>query len=83
MSTLAERLDRIREGFAKQAPEAAKSVMHRATDDLRNSGILDRIPKVGQTLVPFALEATDGTTVTSSDLLADGPLVVSFYRGFW
>ena len=46
MSTLAERLDRIRDGFAKQAPEAARNVMHRATDDLRNSGILAGIVKV-------------------------------------
>ena len=37
MSTLQERLDRIREGFEKQAPPEVLTVMHHATDDLRAS----------------------------------------------
>ncbi len=83
MSTLAERLDRIREGFEKEAPAEALAVMHRATDDLRASGITDRIPAIGETLVPFELPDTEGRTVSSTDLLASGPLVVTFYRGVW
>ena len=35
MSTLAARLDRMREGFEKQAPAEALAIMHAATDDLR------------------------------------------------
>ena len=31
----------------------------------------------------FTLEGEDGTTIASRDLLAQGPLVVSFYRGVW
>ena len=83
MSTLAEKLDRIREGFAKEAPEAALTLMHRATDDLRASGILDRIPKVGDALPAFELPDTEGNTVRSADLLEAGPFVVTFYRGLW
>ena len=83
MSTLKERLDRIREGFEAEAPEAALSVMHGATDALRASGIMDRIPKVGDTLPPFELPDTDGNPVSSADLLAKGPLVLTFYRGVW
>jgi hypothetical protein len=83
MSTLKERLDRIRESFEKQAPEEALAVMHGATESLRESGIMDRIPKVGDPLPAFALPDTDGTEVRSGDLLAEGPLVVTFYRGEW
>jgi len=83
MSTLQARLDRIREGFEKQAPDDAKAIMHRATEDLRASGILTRIPSVGDRLPPFELPDTENDTVRSADLLGAGPLIISFYRGVW
>lgn len=83
MSTLEERLERIREGFEKKAPAAAKQVMHRATDDLRASGILDRVVKPGDPLPAFELEDTEGQRVRSTDLLDGRPLVMTFYRGVW
>ena len=83
MSKLQDRLDRMREGFHKQAPESVTTVMRRATDDLRESGIVSRIPAVGDTLPDFELPDTDSTPVRSADLRADGPLVVTFYRGWW
>ena len=57
--------------------------MHRATDDLRTSGILDRIPKIGDRLADFDLKDTEGNDIQSAALLADGSLVVTFYRGVW
>ena len=83
MSRLQNRLDRIRENFESQAPADKLAVMHAATKELAASGIMDRIPKVGDQLPPFALPDSDGQTVSSADLLAQGPLVVSFYRGGW
>lgn len=83
MSTLQERLDRIREGFAKQAPDEVKAVMQRVTEDLRESGILARIPKAGDTLPDFELPDTEGNTVRSAELRKRGPLVLSVYRGLW
>ena len=83
MGRLQKRLDRIRESFDAQAPEDVREVMHRATDDLRASGILDRIPKVGDRLADFDLKDTEGNDLQSAALLADGSLVVTFYRGVW
>ena len=83
MSTLQERLDRIREGFLKQAPDDVKIIMHRATEDLQASGILSRIPQAGDLLPAFDLPDTDGNLVRSADLLGQGPLVLNFYRGLW
>ena len=83
MATLKDRLDRIRSGFEDQAPAEALAVMHRATNDLRDSGIMDGIPKVGDTLPAFELTDTDGSVVSSSQLLDKGPLIVTFYRGTW
>ena len=83
MSTLQDRLDRIRAVFTAQAPEEVRAVMTRAATGLRGSGILDGIPRPGAELPPFELEDTEGVSVRSAELLAAGPLVVSFYRGHW
>lgn len=83
MNTLKERLDRIRDGFKKEAPPEALAVMAAAHRELADSGIMDRIPKVGDKLTAFSLPDTAGNTVASAKLLAEGPLVVTFYRGVW
>ncbi len=83
MSTLKDRLDRIREGFKQQAPAEALAVMAGAQQKLADSGIMDRIPKVGDKFPSFSLPDTEGNIVDSNTLLASGPLVVTFYRGVW
>jgi len=57
--------------------------MHHATDDLRSSGILEGVIKVGDRLPAFALKNAFGEEVRSSELLASGPLVLTVFRGTW
>lgn len=83
MSTLKIRLDRIRDGFKQQAPAEALAIMAQAQQELADSGIMDRIPKVGDMMPAFELPDTAGRLVSSKDLLAQSPLVVTFYRGVW
>lgn len=83
MKTLMERNDRIRDGFRQQAPPEALAVMATAHQELADSGIMDRIPKVGDKLAAFSLPDTEGNIVDSATLLAQGPLVVTVYRGVW
>ena len=81
--SLEARLSKIREGAKKRIPPEALAVMHRATDDLRKSVVMDGVIKVGDTMPPFCLKDTKGNSVNSADLLARGPLVVTFFRGHW
>jgi peroxiredoxin len=37
----------------------------------------------GELASPFALAAQDGTQVSLAKALADGPVVLVFYRGSW
>ena len=83
MSTLNERLKRIKENFLKQASAEAVAIMDRATESLRESGIMDRISGTGSHLPAFDLVDTAGKRVQSDELLRQGPLVLSFYRGVW
>ncbi|MFQ5744509.1 MAG: hypothetical protein ACE5HV_13100 [Acidobacteriota bacterium] len=80
---LKERLDRIREGASERIPADILAIMHRATEELRASGIMDGVLEVGDRMPDFNLQNTRGETVSSAALLAKGPLVVSFFRGKW
>ena len=81
--SLADTLASIREASAKRIPPERAAIMHRATEELRTSGILERVIKVGDPLPAFALPNSYGQEVRSADLLAKGPLVVTFFRGSW
>ena len=78
---LQPKLDRMREQFESTAPPEALAIMHRATDDLIASGIMDGVLKVGDPIPDFSLTDHHGTLVSASALLTTGPLVISFYRG--
>jgi hypothetical protein len=80
---LKDKLDAFRVAAEKRIPPDRWAIMQRATADLRASGILDRIVKVGQPMPAFSGTAHDGRTIDSGDLLARGPLVLSFFRGHW
>jgi hypothetical protein len=81
--TLQGKLDAYKAQFESNAPPEAVALLHRATDELRRSGIMERVLKVGTRAPEFMLPNEQGKTIRSKDLLADGPLVVNFYRGVW
>jgi hypothetical protein len=81
--SLEEKLAATRAGAASRIPPERQAIMHRATEDLRKSGILDRIVKMGQPMPAFELANHDGRRVASEDLIGGGPLVLSFFRGSW
>ena len=83
MATLEEKLQQIRDGAAKRLPEETRAIMHRATDELRSSAILDSVIKVGATLPAFSLTNARGDTVQSADLLGSGAVVLTVFRGSW
>jgi hypothetical protein len=81
--SLEEKLAATCAASASRIPPERQAIMHRATEDLRKSGILDRIVPVGARMPPFDLANHDGRRVSSEDVLAGGPLVLSFFRGSW
>ena len=80
---LQEKLDTMREASKARMPPEVRAVMLRSVDDLRASGIMSRIARVGQTAPDFALPDVVGRTVNLAELRARGPVVLSFYRGRW
>lgn len=81
--SLADKLDEIRAASATRIPEEKRAVMGRATQELRESGILDQVIRVGDGLPPFALPNQSGAIVSSDEALARGPMVLTVFRGSW
>jgi peroxiredoxin len=82
--SLQERLDAFKADFeGTKAPPAVVAVMQRATADLIASGQAGRALKAGSPAPAFALNDAEGALVRSNDLLARGPLALTFYRGVW
>jgi hypothetical protein len=81
--SLQDKLDEYKKSFLEKAPPEAVAVMQKATEDLKNSGILDKVLKVGEPAPEFSLPDENGNLLELKDLLAQGPVVISFYRGQW
>ena len=81
--SLQAKLNRYKAGMQKKAPKEALEIMHRATEDLCKSAIMEGIIKIGDQAPNFELQNTSGDLIRLVDLIADGPLVLSFYRGKW
>lgn len=81
--SLQDKLNAIKAQIEAKAPAEAIQLMHRATEELRASGLAEKALGVGQKAPAFSLVSAAGETVNSQELLARGPLVVTFYRGAW
>lgn len=83
MATVTEQLQVILNNFEEKAPEAVKASITRSRTDHVESFNRSQAPKPGDKLPDFALTNVAGKIVTRDKLLAQGTLLVSFYRGNW
>jgi hypothetical protein len=82
---LQQRLSERKKSFlanGRATPEML-GIMQRSTEQLRSSGIPQKMLKVGQKAPSFELPNEDGQVVASTSLLTRGPLVISYFRGVW
>ncbi|KKJ04096.1 peroxiredoxin-like family protein [Burkholderia gladioli] len=86
--SLQQKLDAFKADFRAgkppyNAPAEIHPIMERATAELIASGQAGRAVQAGDRAPQFTLRDQDGKLVSSADLLAQGPLVITFYRGVW
>jgi len=85
---LQDRLDAFKADFRSGRPpynvtKDRIEIMDRATAELIASGQAQRARKAGDIAPEFLLRDADGRELSSRELIARGPLVISFYRGVW
>jgi hypothetical protein len=81
--SLQQKLDARKKETETSAPKEALEIMHRATEDLAKSGIMDRIVRKGGKAPDFMLNDENGNAVNLKERLSRGPVVLGFYRGRW
>lgn len=83
MALIAPELDAVFDGFKKNAPEVMKAPIVAARTELLETFDASKAIKVGDKLPEFDLEDSVGKKQSSTELLKQGPLVITFYRGEW
>lgn len=83
MTTLNAELRTFYEARQQQIPAEIREIMQRAGQELADSGQADRALTVGAQAPRFSLPSATGHTLTLDGLLADGPVILTFYRGAW
>lgn len=80
---LSPRLAQAAEESRHILPEAYYQILRKSVAYMRDSGLFDGALAKGDALPPFRLQNASGVFVDSRELLALGPLVISFFRGDW
>jgi hypothetical protein len=88
MASLQARLDEFKKAFESGAPpynvpHEAIETIHRSTAELKALDLENAALNVGGRSPEFSLFNQDHVKVTSADLLRQGPIVLSFFRGHW
>jgi peroxiredoxin len=81
--SLAEIFAERRELIAKYVPAETQAIHARAVAELKQKRWAANILPVGAKIPKFQLQDHDGKSVSSSDLLGRGRLVICFIRGRW
>jgi len=80
--SMAERLDVFADATRKLHPATA-AIVDRLVARLKQHKAGEDAPKPGDLMPPFVLPDETGRLASLKDLLAQGPVVVTFHRGHW
>ncbi|MDX8391485.1 MAG: peroxiredoxin-like family protein [Mariprofundaceae bacterium] len=80
---LTQQLEDFKQQMSGQLQPEVLATMQQAGADLKCSGIDDQALKAGDMAPDFDLPELAGDRVRLVDVLKNGPVVISFYRGAW
>ena len=81
--TLSQELEELAAGFAESAPAAMQEAFAQGIDEVHQSGVAESAKNVGDDAPTGELLTQDGKKIAADSLWAEGPVVLSFYRGGW
>jgi hypothetical protein len=76
-------LNAFKAACAREWPPEAFALVNQTVADLARTGIQETVLRAGDVAPSFTLPDQEGHLVHSKALLAQGPLVLVFYRGMW
>ena len=82
-ATLGQDIEAFRQESAKNFDAERAAIYAKAQEHIEASGVADRALGVGDSAPTFELPDARGDVVRLADVLANGPAIVTFYRGAW
>lgn len=76
-------LDEKKAGFEERASEEKKRIYGEGIAAVANSGVLENALQLGDKAPDFSLTNATGKEVKLSEQLAQGPVILTWYRGGW
>lgn len=76
-------LQSVLDTFNKNVPEEVRNPITRSREEVQSSYDWSKAPKSGSKLPSFRLTNASGSEISSDELLAKGPILITFYRGSW
>jgi peroxiredoxin len=83
LTTLAQQIETLLDQLAQQLPAEVLAELSKGITTLVQTGIAQQSVKVGERAPDFTLPDVEGSPVALSELLKQGPVVLTFYRGEW
>lgn len=83
MGKLATELHEKSSNSKKNMSADVKKVVDRSMEILRKKDLVETSLKVGDQLPAIALENHEGNIIDVNELVKNGPVIVTFYRGGW
>ena len=80
---LKSKLEERKAAFALKADDNTKRAYSQGIDEVRVSGITTSAKQVGDVAPNFNLNNAKSESVSLSDVLKEGPVIVNWYRGGW
>ena len=80
---LTEELNDLKQQLGREIPREILKEIGQFVQGLARSGIEKTSCQAGEKAPSFALRNVKGQLISSKDILAKGPMVLSFYRGVW
>ncbi|KFY80024.1 hypothetical protein V499_01069 [Pseudogymnoascus sp. VKM F-103] len=80
---LNQELSALKSSFHGTVPKEVSQVILKSAEELQSIFDSTKVVQVGAELPSFTMPDATGKSITSSSLLASGPILISFYRGDW
>jgi peroxiredoxin len=81
--TLLQAIENFQKEMIPNIPKDVLQTLQRTSAKLMAKGLEDNALEQGDTIPAFSLPDATGTQISSDQILKDGPMVISFYRGGW
>lgn len=83
MNNLSDQIKKLEESITKQLPLETQQAFEASILDLKTKMIEQSSIKTGDKMPDFVLRDTNGNEVNSKDILRNGKMILTFFRGNW